>query len=49
MHLHLEMHCIINLYYKGNQITKLDQNIGEICETNDFNLKIVSKVYQNQW
>ena len=33
---------IINLYYKGNQITKLDQNIGEICETNDFNLKMVS-------
>ena len=33
---------IINLYYKGNQLTELDKNIGEICDSNEFNLKMIS-------
>ncbi len=33
---------IINLYYKGNQLTEFDKNIGEICESNEFNLKMIS-------
>ncbi len=33
----------INLYYKGNQLTELNESIGNICNnTNDFNLKMVS-------